>query len=107
MRVRVVPGCAFTARDAEFFHELSEIIAEGALTSLEAQAFALEVQRTLGASIHTKLLDSLVRRLPGLLPVQAAVGKNPVAQRRALIIMRTVLDALATVHRPSTPATPP
>jgi hypothetical protein len=97
-RTRLVPGCSFAAADRDLFEELSEIIAHGGITTTEAEVLALEAQRALWSGSYANLLEKLGTRLPGLLPIQVAIGKNAGGQRRALVIVRSVLEALTTLR---------
>jgi hypothetical protein len=97
----VVPGCSYGALDREAFEELSAIVAEGNLTPMEAQSHAMEVERGLWSGAYHDLLEGLCVRLPGLLPHQVAAGKNSGAQRRILLRLKTILEALATARRQS------
>jgi hypothetical protein len=98
---RVVPGCSFPAADREAFEELSAIVAEGSLTPVEAQGFSVQVERALWSGSYSSLLEAFSVRLPGLLPLQMAAGKNSGAQRRILTKLKTVLEALGTARRRS------
>jgi hypothetical protein len=98
---RVVPSCGFSASEREHFDELSEIVAETNVTPLEAGDFVAEVQRALWSGAYTATLETLSVRLLGLLPMQVAAGKNSAAQRRILIKLKTIFEALATARRSS------
>lgn len=97
--VRIVPGCSYAERDGEVFEELSDVVAEGNLTPTEALGLAQAVQHALWSGSYSAVLETLVLRLPGLVPVQVAAGRNSGAQRRALGMLKTVLDAMATARR--------
>jgi len=98
---RVVPSCGFSASEREHFDELSEIVAEANVTPLEAGDFVAAVQRGLWSGAYTAALETLSVRLLGLLPMQVAAGRNSAAQRRILIKLKTIFEALATARRSS------
>lgn len=95
---RLVPGCSFAAADRELFDELSHIAAHGGISIADAEAFALEAQRALWSGAYESFLERLGQRLPGLLPIQVAVGKNTAAQKRVISLLRAILDALTTLR---------
>jgi hypothetical protein len=105
---RVVPGCSFSIDDREQFEELSEIVWHAKITPMEAQSYAIEAERALWSGRYAPTLEKLTGRLLGLLPLHLAIGRNFEAQRRILIKLRTIFDALATARRGSAeyPITP-
>lgn len=103
-RTRVVPSCGYASPDQELFAELSEIVAEGGVSPLEAGRISFQVDRALETDSFELVLDTLSSRLPALTPIQLLVARNRGAQRRALRMVRTILDALATaVHAAAGP----
>jgi hypothetical protein len=94
---RVVPGCSFGQEDHQLFEELSEVFAQGAVSTLEAQELALEAQRALWSGAYASLLDKLSRRLPALLPTQMVIERSSIAQRKLLTVSRAILEALTTL----------
>lgn len=98
---RIVPGCTFPEVEREAVEELSEIVAEGNITPMEARSYAAELERALWSGAYRPLLATLSVRLPGLLPHEVAAGKNSGAQRRVLARLKTILDALGTARRAS------
>jgi hypothetical protein len=99
--LRVVPGCSYAERDREAFGDLSNIVAEGCVTTIEARSLAEQLERAMWSGAYSGILERLAVRLPGLLPLQVAVGKNYGAQRRVVSLLKTILDALATARRTS------
>jgi hypothetical protein len=61
----------------------------------EAQALALEAERALWSGAYKPLLDRMCARMPGLVPIEVAAGKNSAAQRRALGMLKIILEALS------------
>lgn len=92
--VIVLPGCSFASNDRGLFDELLDVVSERNVQSAEAKTLAAEIARALQGSNDTyALLDRLTTRWPGLWPTQAAAGKNEQARRRALRLLRAVLEA--------------
>jgi hypothetical protein len=81
--------------------DLSQTVAEGRIEPDEAASFAAEVAHALGAGSFQSSFDALAQRLPGLLPFQLIAGSNLAAQQRALGMLKTILEAVATLRRPS------
>lgn len=96
--LRVVPGCSFAAADRDDFAELCEVVAEANTTRSEAQAYATGVQHALWSGNYTSITERLSGRLVGLVPLQTAVGKSSAAQRRMLLMLKTILEALSTAR---------
>lgn len=90
----VVPGCTFGSADLEPFREASEVIAEGRITQVEALSLSIRIERVLWSGGHQELLEGLCERLPGLLPMQIAARSNPIAQKRALTMLKVIFDAV-------------
>jgi hypothetical protein len=109
---RVTPSSAYATADLGLFAELSEIVAEGAITPLEAARLSLQVERSLATQSFEPFFETLSGRLPGLTPIQLHVARNRHAQQRALWMFRSIFDALATHIRSGsmpafgTPGTP-
>lgn len=99
--VRIVPGCSYGESDREDFQELSDIMVEAAVTPAEARGHGAAVQRALWSGAYAQLIETLCERLPGLVPLQAAAGKNSGAQRKILMKLQTIFEALATARRES------
>lgn len=99
---RIAPGCSFPPAEEEAFEELSAIVAEGSLSSTEARGYAAQVEQALASGSYGARLEILSARLPGLLPHQAAAGKSAAAQRRILVKLKTILEAMGTASRRST-----
>lgn len=98
---RVAPSCSYPESEREQFEELSDIVVEANVTRAEAHGYAETVQRALWSGSYTRELERLCARMPGLLPMQVAVGKNSGAQRRILMKLQTILQALAAAPRGS------
>lgn len=92
---RIVPGCSFGAADREVFHDLSQVVRESTIMPGDAGMMADELGAALRAGAGRGLLERLTVRLPGLVPMQTALGANVDAQRRALVILRSILEGLA------------
>ncbi len=94
--VAIVPGCSFTTDEQELFDDLAQVAREGALQAGRPRQFATELAQTLRAGADTgPLLERLTVPFPGLLPIQAAVGRNEGARRRVLRVFRAVLEAVS------------
>ncbi len=98
---RVAPSCSYSESDREQFEELSDIVAEAKVTRSEARNSAETVQHALWSSSYTRELERLCVRMPGLLPMQVAAGTNAGAQRRILVKLQTILQALGAAPRGS------
>jgi len=98
---RVVPSCSYSESAREQFEELSDVVAEANVTRAEARGSAEAVQHDLWSGSYTRALERLCTRMPGLLPMQIAAGKNAGAQRRILVKLQTILQALASMPRGS------
>lgn len=96
--LRVVPGCSFAAADREDFAELCQVVAEAHTTRIEAQTYALAVQHALWSGSYLPLLERLSGRLVGLLPLQTSAGKSSAAQRRIVVMLKTIFEALSTLR---------
>jgi hypothetical protein len=94
-RTRAIPGPSFEAADRELFHELGHIIADGCITRSEAEEFATEAQRALWSGAYSTFIVRLTVRLPTLLRTQVVVGRNSGGQRRMIVILKTICEALS------------
>ena len=104
--LRILPGCSFKATDVAQFSEASQVVVEGQVTPFEALGLALEAERVLWSESRTRLtsfLDQLVVRLPGLVPIRAALGQNSRAQAHAVKMLRIILDAVASMRASGPP----
>ncbi|HEX2870911.1 MAG TPA: hypothetical protein VHP33_06640 [Polyangiaceae bacterium] len=99
--LRIVPGCSYVERDRDAFCDLSDIVAEGCVTPTEAGSLADQLERALWSGAYARALEQLAARMPGLLPLQVAAGRNSGAQRQVLALLKTILDAVATARRVS------
>jgi len=94
--LRVVPSRSFSSGDAELFDELGDTVAEASVTIEDARQLGADIERAIWAQQLPASFERLSRRLPGLLPIQVAFGNNSAAQLRALQMLKTILDGLAT-----------
>lgn len=97
----VVPGCSFAAADREAFQELSDIVGGANLSPAEAQKYAADARRALSSGEHAQQLEKTMARVLGLLPLVVATGKSLSAQRRILLKLQTIFEALSTARRRS------
>ena len=93
---RVIPSCSYAAADLGLFAELSEIVAEGRIDALEAARLSFQAERSLGTRSLGPFFETLSSRLPGVTPIQLNIARDRPAQRRALTMLRSIFDALAT-----------
>lgn len=107
-RCRIVPGATFAAKDVEFFDELSHAALAARLTPDEAMTFEAQLHQALVTGSHTRIFDLLTARMPHLTASRTAIGKNPVAQRRALLMLKVIIEGVVTgsnrepgAHHPS------
>lgn len=99
--LRVVPGRSFPEAERAAFEELSAIVVEGNVTPMEARSYATQLEHALWSGAYKPLLVQLSMRLPGLLPLEVAAGKNSGAQRGILSRLKAILDALGSARRVS------
>lgn len=107
-RCRVLPGCSFAAKDSELFDELGGAVESAQLTLDEASAFEAQLHQSIQTAIYARTFDVLTDRMPHLIPTRTAIGKNPVAQRRALLMLKTIIEGrlgASTDSASSPPAT--
>jgi hypothetical protein len=90
----VIPGCIYVERDRELFEELSEIVAEAGVSAREAAQWAASAAEALWSRRFTNTFDVLATRLPGITPLQMAIGTNADAQRRVFQTLKTIFDGL-------------
>jgi hypothetical protein len=98
---RIAPSCSYPEADRAQFEELSEVVAEANMTRTEAASYADTIRHALWSGSYTRELERLCVRMPSLLPVQLAAGKNSGAQRRVLVKLQTILQALSSAARGS------
>ena len=99
--LRVVPSCSYARADFELFDELSQTVADGGVTPHEARMLTGEVARALALDSFKACSETLAVRLPGLLPFQLVTGSNVAVHRKAIQMLRTIFDALASLRRDS------
>lgn len=96
----VVPGCSYTEGDATLFSELSQIVAESAVSRIEAEQLALDAHEACTAGLEREVLARLRARLPSLTRTQ---GISRVQRpRKALLMLATIFDALAVTQASGT-----
>lgn len=91
-RCRVIPGATFAAKDAEFFDELSHAVLAARLAAAEALTFEAQLHQAILTGSYTRIFDLLSQRMPHLIASHTAIGKNPVAQRRALLMLKVIIE---------------
>jgi len=94
--LRVVPSRSYAGDDTELFDELGDTIAEARVSPEDARQLGAEIERAIWAQQLPATFERLSRRLPGILPIQVACGNNAAAQLRALQMLKTICDGLAT-----------
>jgi hypothetical protein len=96
---RVVPTCGYSALDASDFLELCNLVAEGTFSTTEATHLSFEIAHALETHAFEPFLQALSHRLPGIASTQLLMARNRPAQRRALLMCRSIFDALAMGRR--------
>jgi hypothetical protein len=99
---RITPSCGYATADLGLFAELTEVVADGAISPLEADQLSFQVERSLATQSFEPFFETLSSRLPGFTTIQLHVARNRNAQQRALMMFRSVFDALATRARSGT-----
>lgn len=100
-RLRVIPSRSYSPDDFEVFDELSQTVGIN-LSALEAYRLSVEVEKALASGTMDRILEPLVLRWPGLVPLLVVVGANPDRQRRSLQMLKTIFEALSTTRRSGT-----
>lgn len=101
---RVVPSCSYTDADVPLFEELSEAVSDG-LGPFEAQRLGLELNRALWSGTTAEIFDALAARWTSLMPLVLVTGRNEAHQRRVLLMLKTIFDALSSARRSAAVAT--
>src|SRR5687767_9073164 len=96
---QVIPGCSFNADDCALFNDLCQVVSEGKLSAPECRSLSRAVDQALRTGSPGRLLVELTERLPGLIPTQVGAGNNASANRRTLLLLRSLLDATARNRR--------
>lgn len=99
--LRVVPSCSYRATDLQLFRELSDTVAEGVVGATEASSLAQRVRAALWSGAYRPELETLVTRLPGLVPQLVAMGQNRMVQHHNLQLLRTIFEAVASTRSAS------
>lgn len=94
-RCRIIPGASFAAKDSEFFDELSHAVQMAKLTPAEASTFEAQLHQAILTGSYNRIFDLLTQRMPHLTASHTAIGRNPVAQRRALLMLKVVIEGAA------------
>ena len=102
----VVPSCAYTQYDVALFHEVSRLVNDG-LPPLEAESSGIEAGRGLLSGAFSETLDALSLRFPALIPLVLVASQNADRQRRLLLMLKTIFEAVALTRRSSTVALAP
>lgn len=98
---RVVPSCSYVERDVELFEELSGAVGEG-LGPFDAQRLGIEVSRALWSGNVGEIFNTLGARWVSLVPLVLVTGKNEGQQRRILLMLKTIFEAVALTRRSGT-----
>jgi hypothetical protein len=94
----VVPSCNYAQADVALFDELSEAVT-GGLAQPEAQRLGLEVSRALWSGAGTEILDVVAARWTSLMPLVLVTGGSQSNQRRVLLMLKTIFDAVSLTRR--------
>lgn len=95
----VVPSCAYAEADVSLFEELSQTVREGGISALEAARLVHELSRAVSHRGYEQFFELLSGRVPGFTPIQLILGGKPHAQLRALRMLATIFEAIATSAR--------
>jgi len=101
---RVVPSCSYTQSDIALFDELSDAVTEG-LDPIEAQRLGHELSHALWSGTTLEVFDALASRWPSLMPLVLVTGRNETHQRRVLLMLKTIFEAVSLTRRSGTVAT--
>jgi len=99
--LRVVPSPTYVIGDLELFEELSDTVADS-VSPMDAGHWATLVERALQSGTFGKILDALVVRWPGLVPLRTVVGANRAQQQRVLRMFKTIFEALSLTRHSET-----
>ena len=95
----IVPSCAYGEADVALFEELSQTVREGGISALEATRLVSELARALSQRSYDQFFELLSSRVPGFTPIQLILGGKAHAQIRALRMLATIFEAIATSAR--------
>lgn len=93
-----MPSCSYKATDVALFDELSDAVS-GGLSALEAQHLAMALEDALRAGVSSPMFEALTNRWLNLIPLMFVTGKNQDQQRRVLIMLKTIFEAVASSRR--------
>lgn len=97
--LRVLPSRMFSESERSLFRDLSEALGPAGLSSTQAHALIRRVTRAMVERSYLQCWEVLSDRAPGLFARHVVLGSNGQAHQRALVLVRTILEALATTRR--------
>jgi hypothetical protein len=103
---RVVPSCSFARDQVPLFEELSAAIGVQVEPG-EAERLNAETSRALWSGTFSEVFDKLASRWSAVVPVLLMAGDNAAAQRRILLTLKTIFEALMLPRRSPVPAPAP
>jgi hypothetical protein len=86
------------------FRKLSQVIADAAVSEVEAGLIALNAHNACAAGLEQEALAGLERRLPRLEHIRSILEAE--GQRKSLLMLATILDASAPPVSGELPAAP-
>jgi hypothetical protein len=95
---RVVPSCSFGRDDVPLFEELCAVIGVE-LAPAEAERLNAETSRALWSGTFSDVFDVLATRWSAMVPLLLLAGDSEPAQRRILLALKTIFDALMSTRR--------
>jgi hypothetical protein len=98
----VVPGCSYAEGDVALFEELSQIVASARISAAEAQRLAIDVERSSYVQKGHSAFAELTRLLPSLAPLKPTLDASSRRQRQAVVMLETILNAIAQRQRSGT-----
>lgn len=92
---RIVPSRSYREEDAPRFAELSDVVTDGAPSTLEVASLKQALQQAVPSG-YGALFDLLSSRFPELISAQLSCRGQRDAQRNVLGMLLTIFEALAT-----------
>jgi hypothetical protein len=89
---RVISGNTFAAKDRELFDAIGRAMVDAKLSLPEARALQTQLDESIENGSYARLLTSLSPRMPLLTVTGVAIGRSSVAQRRALLMLKAIVD---------------